>query len=586
MINKIKSSIEYKILFAFLTLFLLAVCIVGIVSYWSTFQLYKDSKLDQLQIQYEHLSFFQQYLIQEHLSQAEAEHKFVEYLYTTQPHNIQVIDVAGNVVYTPPPLEKNKSSWFTQDILVIKDLAWEWHLVLYEEVDPFSPELVEIQKYTILVAVIISIIVIQIVIFLANHISQPLRGLVQTMERIDLQSYSIPSFQVRSDEIGKLRTAFSRMLKRLQKTEQKMFRMQKLQKSILESSSFGVVSKTFDPEEVYINQAAQQMIDKQISLATSDSETKRKNLLGVIMELAQESWESNQTLERTYQWEQNGSLELVVNIYTTFLIDDNQRIIGVLCNMQDMTEKVNVERRIVRIDRLASLGELAAGVAHEIRNPLTGIKTTTQVLQRRLEREVSHDTSQFMKRIIREIDRLNKLVTTLLQFAKPEQSKPVNNRLAEVITNTLTMVSKHIERKHIVLVRNDDPELKFLFDTDQLKQVLLNLILNAIQASHPHGRIIVSSGYRGTQVYFSVQDFGCGIPDEHIENIFNPFFTTHPSGTGLGLSVVHRLVEQNQAKIDVQTEVGKGTTFTVFREYNDQLTKEDAYASNQDISCR
>ncbi len=222
---------------------------------------------------------------------------------------------------------------------------------------------------------------------------------------------------------------------------------------------------------------------------------------------------------------------------------------------------------IRRADRLASLGTLTAGLAHEIRNPLVAIKTLTQLLPDRLDDEEFRD--QFLKIASGEVDRISSLVNELLDFARPSDPKLEFEDINAILDGMILLVSTETKKKQINVLKNYASDLPLVqIDREQMKQVFLNVLLNAIQATSDNGRISVKTrpfikpgGERYAQIEFT--DTGCGIPGEHLEDIFNPFFTMKSTGSGLGLSISHQIVQDHQGYIEVESQLGKGSSFFI-----------------------
>ncbi|MGA2516877.1 MAG: ATP-binding protein [Thermodesulfobacteriota bacterium] len=222
---------------------------------------------------------------------------------------------------------------------------------------------------------------------------------------------------------------------------------------------------------------------------------------------------------------------------------------------------------IRRADRLASLGTLTAGLAHEIRNPLVAIKTLTQLLPDRLDDEEFRD--QFLKIASGEVDRISSLVNELLDFARPSDPKLKFEDINTILDGMILLVSTETKKKQINILKNYASDLPpAQIDREQIKQVFLNVLLNAIQATPENGRIMVKTraftkpgGESYAQIEFA--DTGCGIPGEHLEEIFNPFFTTKSTGSGLGLSISHQIVQDHRGYIDVESQLDKGSSFFI-----------------------
>jgi two-component system, NtrC family, sensor histidine kinase HydH len=219
------------------------------------------------------------------------------------------------------------------------------------------------------------------------------------------------------------------------------------------------------------------------------------------------------------------------------------------------------EEAVRRSDRLAALGQLSAGLAHELRNPLGTIRASSEMLARNVsaENEVAREMAGF---IAAEVDRCNSLITRFLQFARPLQLKAATADLSHTIDHAVEMVQREIPG--IAIYKNYEPEIRpFPFDAELMERVFYNLLLNAAQASSPGGAVTVKTRAAGGAAEIAVIDRGVGIGPEQIDNVFNPFFTTKPDGVGLGLAIVSKIVDEHGGKITVDSEPGKGSVFRV-----------------------
>jgi signal transduction histidine kinase len=245
---------------------------------------------------------------------------------------------------------------------------------------------------------------------------------------------------------------------------------------------------------------------------------------------------------------------------------------------------------IRRADRLASLGTLTAGLAHEIRNPLVAIKTLTQLLPERID-DVEFRT-QFLQIASGEVDRISSLVTELLEFARPSNPKLELEDINAILDGMILLVSTETKKKQIDITKDyssDVPQIEI--DREQIKQVFLNILLNGIEATSENGKITVRTRYfmkPGGDPYTQIEftDTGCGIPEEYIEDIFNPFFTTKSTGSGLGLSISNQIIQDHRGYIDVESRIGNGSSFFVNLPVNQEHPKrrKKDVEKSQDIS--
>ncbi|HEY1205637.1 MAG: ATP-binding protein [Bryobacteraceae bacterium] len=222
------------------------------------------------------------------------------------------------------------------------------------------------------------------------------------------------------------------------------------------------------------------------------------------------------------------------------------------------------EAAVRRSERLAALGQLSAGLAHELRNPLGTIRASAEMLLKNVpdESDMARELAGF---ISSEVDRTNSLVTRFLEFARPLELQPLKAELAEVIDRAIAQLERSQPRRDVTIYRNYSPDVQpFAFDAELLERVFYNLLLNAAQATPPGGEVTVKTRAVHGGVEISVIDRGAGIEAAQLENIFNPFFTTKKDGVGLGLAIVSKIVDLHGGKIAVESQPGKGSIFRIF----------------------
>jgi signal transduction histidine kinase len=222
------------------------------------------------------------------------------------------------------------------------------------------------------------------------------------------------------------------------------------------------------------------------------------------------------------------------------------------------------EEAVRRSDRLAALGQLAAGLAHELRNPLGTIRASAEMLNHSVasENEVAREMAGF---ISSEVDRTNSLVTRFLDFVRPLELRPAPADLAQVLDRSVAMVEREAAAREVTVYKNYSPDIPpFPLDAELMERVFYNLLANAAQATAPGGAVTVKTRAVGGNAEVSVIDRGEGIDPKLISTIFNPFFTTKPDGVGLGLAICSKIVDQHGGKIAVESEPGKGSVFRVY----------------------
>ena len=222
------------------------------------------------------------------------------------------------------------------------------------------------------------------------------------------------------------------------------------------------------------------------------------------------------------------------------------------------------EAAVRRSDRLAALGQLSAGLAHELRNPLGTIKASAEMLARSVAEEnaIAREVAGF---ISSEVDRTNSLVTRFLEFARPLKLKIAPADLSEVLDRAVILVERDAPRYRATVYKNYSPDLPpFAFDAELMERVFYNLLLNAAQAAPEGGVITVKTRAVDGTAEIAIIDRGPGIDPKIAEQIFNPFFTTKPDGVGLGLAIVSKIVDEHGGRIAVESEPGKGSVFRVY----------------------
>ena len=266
-----------------------------------------------------------------------------------------------------------------------------------------------------------------------------------------------------------------------------------------------------------------------------------------------------------------------LEIGASLLEDENKTSLGYVILFKDQTEVRSLRREIERSQRLASVGRLAAGVAHEIRNPLSSIKGfATYFKERYPDNARDQQTATIM---IQEVDRLNRVVGQLLEFARPVAIKPQATNLNTLIDDSIKLIEKQAGASGIhIKTRNSIQVSEILVDPDRLNQVLLNIYLNAIESMPDGGELNIelSSAPGADGVDIVIADTGCGISPEDLSNIFDPYYTTKSSGTGLGLAIAHNIIEAIGGQIQVKSQPGQGTTFRITLPNRDKLEKANS----------
>ena len=254
---------------------------------------------------------------------------------------------------------------------------------------------------------------------------------------------------------------------------------------------------------------------------------------------------------------------LYMNMNVSQLRDHVGEMLGLVIIVEDVTKEVRMENEMRRISELAAIGQLAASVAHELRNPLSSIKGAAQYLRKEYDDHGS--VREFLDIIIDEVNVLNKVTTEFLDFARPIKLNLRETDINDVIFRTLQFMQLDITKQNVVVEQSlayDIP--RTMADDKQLEQVFRNMILNSLQAMPDGGKLAVSTRAFRDGVRVVIADSGVGIPEDALDQVFVPFFTTRTKGTGLGLSVVQKIIDNHGGKVSVRSAVGEGTTFEIF----------------------
>jgi len=374
----------------------------------------------------------------------------------------------------------------------------------------------------------------------------------------------------RESKLKILEDKYTTLAKRTKSLEQ----VYQFHKGIIQNISSGLITIDLDEKITFINKAAlkllkyeyREMVGFSVRNIFAD-EHEAETILNELLK-NKKMFESRETnlFSRT-------KTIIPIGFTTTLLTDPEALYSGVIFSFRDLSNLQHFRGQMERIDRLATLGEVSAGIAHEIRNPLAGIKTSAQVLEESFS--PGDHRSQLVARIVKEIDRSNELLKKFFNFAKPGKAKQDFVSLDALIEGVYLLLSSKMKKKEIVFNKNYELDIPDVYvDENQLEQVLINLFLNALDAMNKGGTITINlkisdntgenqTDFKEPNVIMELIDTGCGIESDNLEKIFNPFYTTKTNGVGLGLSISTRLVEENGGKMSVESEPGKGTRFII-----------------------
>jgi len=357
----------------------------------------------------------------------------------------------------------------------------------------------------------------------------------------------------------------------IQKLTQELDDVRNFTESIIQSIGSGIIITEMNDTITYINRAGErilgyskhELIGKPFSLfGLREKPDMIHSLLGNPDDLGtrKEGW-----------MRRKDHVEFPVGFTINNHLSVSGETIGKIVIFRDLTNVYKMQEEILRMDRFVSLGKLASGIAHELRNPLAGIKTTAQALGE----ELSGDDSkrEYLNRITKEIDRLNELLKTFFSFAKPQKLNLAYSPIQDIINEIIPFLMREIADNGIRFIEAYHPKLpKIKVDKTQMHQAFLNLFLNAIQAMPNGGELKIeanpmtsnaSDGSKQNFIRVVVSDTGRGIPPSIVNRIFDPFFTTKSKGIGLGLSITYQIIKKHGGTIKVESKLESGTSFVI-----------------------
>lgn len=329
---------------------------------------------------------------------------------------------------------------------------------------------------------------------------------------------------------------------------------------IVENLPEAIIACSQKGEVIFINPAARQMLARDVF---SPGKTASDILPQKIVELGEHVMNAGTAIiNREMNLKALSNREFPVSINISRIVTSENESIGMMYMIRDMTEVRRLQDRIRKADKLATIGQLAAGVAHEVRNPLSSIKGYATYFGSLFpENSENRKASEVMTS---EVDRLNRVISELLEMARPADLKTRETEVASLVDSSLRLVRQEAQSASVKIeTHHGDNVSKVKVDPDRLAQTLINLYVNAIQAMPEGGTLTVSTEQKDDLLFISVSDTGKGLPESDLSRIFNPYYTTKPSGTGLGLAIVQKIVEAHDGRIEIEKTGPEGTTFKI-----------------------
>lgn len=333
---------------------------------------------------------------------------------------------------------------------------------------------------------------------------------------------------------------------------------------IIESMRSGLVTTDLQGQVVTFNRAAEEITKYK------SADVRGRNIFSIFGDIEKQievGLESIRTRSRLPRFDIGcrtaDGREIHLGFSVAPLVDESENYRGYLLTFQDLTEVMELEREVRRQERLAAVGKMAAGLAHEIRNPLASMRGSVQVLASELS--LMPEQSQLMQIVLRESDRLNRIVSDFLTYARPPRMERTTVELVGLLSETMSLLrnSSELKSDHTIVEKYPDHLVRYYGDPNQIRQIFWNLSRNAIQAMPLGGELRVSLRAReGGEVVIAFEDTGSGMSREQKERLFEPF-NSSSGGTGLGMAIVYQLMRDHNGNVGVESEEGKGTRISI-----------------------
>ncbi len=333
------------------------------------------------------------------------------------------------------------------------------------------------------------------------------------------------------------------------------------QAALLDKAHDAIIVWDLDHHITYWNKSAERLygFTEEEAIGKNTDEFLYKEGLPVSIEIRKKVIEEGEWTGELQERTKEGK-EIIVESRWTLVRDNEGKPKSILIINTDVSEKKKLEMQILQSDKLASIGNLVTGIAHEINNPLTSISLHTQILSKKTWDE---NTSSRLKIIDNEANRAARIVKGLLEFAHQSEPKLSSVNINSEIEKVLEILHPKLNGIRVTTILKPLPPI--MADNEQIQQVIMNILMNSVQAITTNGEIMIKTTTERDTIEISITDNGCGIPQDNIGKIFDPFFTTkNPGeGTGLGLSICYGIIKNHNGSIDMKSEVGKGTSFTI-----------------------
>ena len=531
---KIKLDIENKIIFPLLILIILPIIFFSLISYYNSYQMLSEKQIDHMDNLIDNIEII-------YLKDGKYDTNSLSSKSFDEAYDLEIIssnefnlseEVSGSIIND-------------NEIISFKKISNnKKYIVLRYNKENFIEELFYFQKNSIIIAIISMFVSAQIIIILIFNITKPIKDLTKKCKDIEREEYNTFEPSHRNDELGLLSNSLNNMMVTINQRTERIKYLNYINEKIIKNAPTALFLIN-QYSKIYKNN---KMGEKLIKLNLKEENTSL-SLVDFLKENNKNNvYEFNSTENKKYFLDLNSSE--IENF-------------GSIVSINDITKRREMELKMDHMNKMSSLGRIAASIAHEIRNPLTGIRAGIQVLYKRSEKsdmEIYHS-------LINEIDRMNELVSEILNYSKINKSKKIKCDLYEVLVSTLDLYKDSISSLEIEYNLGEKPKyVMALIDPNQMKQIFMNIISNSLNAmDKPKKELSIDiyntkSDNNFKRINVVIKDNGKGIKNEDMDKIYDPFYTNHKKGVGLGLSVVKKLVDENNGTIDIKSEYRNGTS--------------------------
>lgn len=408
--------------------------------------------------------------------------------------------------------------------------------------------------------------VIIISILLSSKITKPVEKLVEaTISASSGKFDHYPEIHT-GDEIEHLTESFNSMMREILsqrlEIEEKLRYISSLQNYnhlVLESMPSGLLAVDLNGKITMINKIGKEML----GLDRDNNFMELDDRFSELKEEIRASLAAGKTVFNRQLSMEIGDRKKFLDLTTSLIKDEERPTAGTIAVFHDVTEIKELQEKLQAADRMSAIGTVASGIAHDVRNPLSAIKTFVQMLP--FKKADEEFLQQFNITVPRELDRINRTIENLLQLTRKPQMQIQELNINSLLDQVIEICASQIPRNRIEVLKYYSPSLpKIMGDIEYLNRAFSNLLVNAIQAIQDRGKITISTVARNNQVIVSIHDTGIGMDAKTARNIFNPYFTTKRKGSGLGLPIVLRVIEEHGGKIEFESRTNQGTTFLVY----------------------